>query len=411
MLCQHGEALGVGAGGIVHALRLRLVGVVVAGNAAAGHGHETRVAVGIVGVVDLVADAPEDHARVIAVAQDHVCEIALVPRGKGSVVALIFGRIYIVSLPPLVFGTFPLVKRLVYHEEAEDIAQRVQLGRVRIVAHADRVASHLLEFCEPAPPHLAGDSGTETARVVVQADALEQIGLPVEEKASVRMKAEASDADLHLMYLVGFPVGDIRFHRVQVRGFRRPEFGCLYGSGICDPHGGVRQDGCLRYGFAHQLSGIVKDDIGDSDHAALACGVDQIVDDFVVGAVVGGSRRVEENAVVCGIDVFGYSQCDLSRDAGAGKPARVGDLPPVDIHADDIVGIKTETVCHVISEGDVAVWTLAEVGGVAPYAAVFVDTVKVDADLLSLPRRVGGDADAIPANAACKISGAAGVLF
>ena len=317
----------------------------------------------------------------------------------------------IVSLPPFVLWPLPLVKRLVHHEEAEGIAQRVQLGRVWIVAHADRVAAHFFEQDEPAVPYLAGDSSAQAACVVVQADALEQIRFPVEEKSPVGMETESSDADLHLMNLIRLLVGDIRFHRVQVWGFRRPEFWGLYGSGICDTHRGACQDGCLRYGFAYQLSGIVKDDIGDSDHAALACGVDQIVDDLVVGAVVVGSWRVEEDAVVCGIDVFGYSQCDLSRDAGAGKPARVGDLPPVDIHADDIVGIKTETVCHVISEGDVAVWTLAEVGGVAPYAAVFVDTVKVDADLLSLPRGIGGDADAIPANAARKISGAAGVLF
>ena len=94
----------------------------------------------------------------------------------------------------------------------------------------------------------------------------------------------------------------------------------------------------------------------------------------------------------------------------AGSPYRFP-TTGVDIHTDDIVGIEMKTVRHVISKGDVTVWTLAEIGGIAPDAAVFVDAVKVDGNMLSAPRWIGGDADAIPADAASKISGAAGVLF
>ncbi len=324
MLCQHSEALGVGARGIVHALRLRFVGVVVAGNAVAWHSYKARMTVGIVGIVDLVSDAPQDHARVVAVAQDHVGEIALVPDGEIGVVALIFRGIDIVSLPPFVLWPLPLVKRLVHHEEAEDVAQRVQLGHVRIVAHADRVAAHFPEQDESAAPYLVGNGGAKAACVVMQADALELVRFPVEKKAPVRVKAKAADTDLHLMDLIRFLVGDICFHSVQIWTFRRPEPGCLYGSGIGDLYGGVRHDGCLRYGLAHQLSGIVKDDIGDSDQAVLVCRVDQFIDDLVVGAVIVDSRRVEEDAVVGGIDVFGYGERDFSRDAGACEPARVG---------------------------------------------------------------------------------------
>ncbi len=229
------------------------------------------MAVGIVGVVDLIADTPQDHAWVVAVAQDHICEITLVPHGKISVISLVLRGINIVSLPPLIFGSLPLIKRLIHHEKAKDITQRVQFGHMRIVAHADRVAAHFFELYEPAAPYLVGDSGAKAAGVVMQTDALEEIGFPVEEKASVGVKAEASDADLHLMYLIRFLVGDIRFHRVQVRVFRRPEFGGLYGSAICDLFGGMCHDGCLRDGFAYKFSCIVKNDVCDTDQTVLVC--------------------------------------------------------------------------------------------------------------------------------------------
>ena len=75
---QDGQTLHVRLSGIVHALRRGLVRVVVA-----RHGGEAGMAVGIVRIIDLVADAPHQNAGVIAIPAHQCFQIVLVPCGTG----------------------------------------------------------------------------------------------------------------------------------------------------------------------------------------------------------------------------------------------------------------------------------------------------------------------------------------
>ena len=77
---------------------------------------------------DLVADAPHHDARVIAVAADHVGQIALAPLVEELAIAE--ARLVLA----------PLVERLVHHDDAHAVAHLEQLRRGRIVAGADGVA-------------------------------------------------------------------------------------------------------------------------------------------------------------------------------------------------------------------------------------------------------------------------------
>ncbi len=84
-------------------------------------------------LVDLVADAPHDHAGVIPFSPDHGLQVPGVPGVEEP--AVIAGRL----APP------PAVERLDHHQEAHAIGQIQQLGRGRIVRRPERVAAHLLE--------------------------------------------------------------------------------------------------------------------------------------------------------------------------------------------------------------------------------------------------------------------------
>lgn len=78
---------------------------------------------------NLVADAPQDDARVIAIAQDHRVQIALPP----------IIEVFAVVLRILAF--FPAVKGLVQHQHAQPVAGIQKNGGGGIVAGADRVVA------------------------------------------------------------------------------------------------------------------------------------------------------------------------------------------------------------------------------------------------------------------------------
>ena len=207
------EAPRVGTVRVVGALLGRLVGVVIA-----GHRLEHGAGVGIVGIVDLVADAPGDDRGVVAVGVDHVDEVALAPLVEVPRIALVPRRIDIVPLPPLVLGVFPLVEGFIDDVETERVAEAIGFWGVWVVRHAHAVAAQLLERQQPSQPHLGGHRGAERPGILMQAHALERAGLAIDEKALLGVEAEAAYADGLLIagVLVGTPA-ERRAEPVEVR--------------------------------------------------------------------------------------------------------------------------------------------------------------------------------------------------
>ena len=190
------------------------------------------MAVGIVGIIDLVSDAPEDDGRMVSVAKHHGGQILFMPLREVLKVALVSGRINVVARGPLVLGVFPFVKGLVHHQEAQSVAQVIQLRHMRVVAGADGVAAHFLQGKQTPFPYLAGHSRAETARVVVDAYALQLHAASVQEEALVRIETEGTDADGALVYPVRSRSvhGKLRHQRIKRRIFRRPQPGIGYAS-------------------------------------------------------------------------------------------------------------------------------------------------------------------------------------
>lgn len=103
----------------------------------------------------VVADAPQHDTGMVPVTADQVGEIPLMPFGKTGIISFMFGRINIVPCAPFIFGSLPLVKGFVNHEETKRVAERIQLRHMGIVTHTDRIAAHVLQLGKTSVP----DSG------------------------------------------------------------------------------------------------------------------------------------------------------------------------------------------------------------------------------------------------------------
>ena len=225
MFCYGGQPFHVWLVRIVLPFCSRLVGVVVS-----RHFREQRMAVGIVGIIDFISDAPEDDGRMIAVSEDHGRQILFMPLGKILKIALMLRRIYVVSGGPFVFGVFPFVKGFVHHQKAQSVAQVIQLRHMRIVAGADGVAAHFLQRKKAPFPDLCRHGCAQAAAVVMDAYALQLHAAAVQEEAPVRIKTEGTDSCFPFIYPVRrlAVYGKLGDERVKCRGFRRPELGILH---------------------------------------------------------------------------------------------------------------------------------------------------------------------------------------
>src|SRR3569833_2453949 len=90
-------------------------------------------------LVDFVSDAPENHAGMIAIAEDHAFEIALPPVLEVEVIIL---RIFVAGLPA--------IKGFVDDQHAQAIAGIEEIARWRIVASAYGVVAVRLENLDAA---------------------------------------------------------------------------------------------------------------------------------------------------------------------------------------------------------------------------------------------------------------------
>ena len=151
--------------------------------------------IGVVGIVDLVADGPHDNRRMIAVAQDHVLNVAVGPLVKIGMVAGGAEARAVPVVHPFPFAVGPFVERLVHDEKAELVAKVEEFGGGRIVAAPNGVGAGLLENSQAAFPDLTRDGRAESAGVFVEADALELHGLAVEPEAGVGVELDGADAE------------------------------------------------------------------------------------------------------------------------------------------------------------------------------------------------------------------------
>ena len=177
--------------------------------------HEAD-ALGIHLIPHLIACAPDDHGRVIAVSADEVHDV-LPP---------VLFEVKRIAGRGLFFGYHPFIHKLVHHQKAQLVAQIHKLVRTGIVRRADAVRSHFFEQPEASLPYLVGHGGSQASGVVVQVDAVYLHPLPVQQEALFGAELQRADPEAGI-HLVDCPAADLdsRPQRVEDRGFDRPQHG------------------------------------------------------------------------------------------------------------------------------------------------------------------------------------------
>ena len=115
---QHRQTARIWFAHIVHTLGGRFIGIVIA-----KHFLKKWRDIGIIGIIDLIADGPEDYAGMVAISFDHAFQISLVPLRKILCIAEVLRRIDIVTVPPFVFGALPFVEGLIHDQQSHLVAQ------------------------------------------------------------------------------------------------------------------------------------------------------------------------------------------------------------------------------------------------------------------------------------------------
>ena len=128
-------------------------------------------ALGVGALGDFVADAPEDHAGMVAVAQDHGVQIALPPVLEEPVVVV------------GVLALLPAVEGFVHDQHAQPVAGVEEGRRGRIVAGADGIEAAGLQQLDAALLGAVNGRRAQRPVVVVHAAALAQLsGWPLSGK-------------------------------------------------------------------------------------------------------------------------------------------------------------------------------------------------------------------------------------
>ena len=134
---------------------------------------------------NLVADAPHDDARVVAVGEDEVLDIAVAPVVEETGIAVFALRID------------PHIKAFCHHHHTQRVAD-IHLHLTRhIVRCSDGVTAHLFHQLDLSDEGGLVDGGTERSQVVVQTDTLD---LPRDAiQLETAFFGDADGADTHLV--------------------------------------------------------------------------------------------------------------------------------------------------------------------------------------------------------------------
>ena len=180
--------------------------------------------IGVIGIINLITNAPQNHGRMVSVPPHHAPQIRFVPEREILEVSLMLRRIYVMPHRPLVFRILPLVKGFIHHQKSQPIAQIIQLRHVGIMTAPDGITATFLQLQQPPLPDLRRYGCPQHTAVMMNADSFQLDFLPVQEKASVRIKGNTANphpAFLRKVFL--FPLRAVPGAQcIQIRGFHRP---------------------------------------------------------------------------------------------------------------------------------------------------------------------------------------------
>ncbi len=163
-------------------------------------------------VVNLIADAPQDDAGMIAVSSHKAGHVPRLPVPKKA--RIIIGRL----------RALPHIEGLIHDQQSHLIGQIQCLCRKRIVGEADGIGAHLLHDAVLPGKCIPVKGRAQCSLVRVQADAVELHVPAVQRKAPVRSKGDLPEADPDPLGLqkAAVPSNETHLQKIEHRIFDVP---------------------------------------------------------------------------------------------------------------------------------------------------------------------------------------------
>ena len=409
---QHVDQIAVAAAGIIAAggraggiLRLDPVDDVL-GNAGIGTGLTP-----VGSLLHLIAQRPEDHGGIVAVAAHRGFCRSLCPRhgaiGAVRAVADLLGEIPGEIIGIAVFRIHPAVEQLLNDQQAQFVADINEILVSRIMAGADGIDAHILHFGQLAIHGVIAGNAAQRALIVVQAHAVELDIFPVEMEAAA-VEAEIAEAKRGVVAVRQLTAGvDLRMNGVEIRrvgtpqrrtGDRRAGGNCFHRT-RADGSRGLRRAG--RRSAIRRIDGVLNRHFRGSAAVVLHLHLH-----LHRAGTLGNVRRGDIGAVVGNVNGIRCDQGHITVNTAAGVPAAGGD--GVDRFDCDHIfrcTVAGDKVGNVDCEGGVAIVIFANKRAIDVDIGVGVNAVKIQQQGLARIACRQDKALAVPAGAAGQEAG------
>ncbi len=326
---------------------------------------------------NLVADAPDDHTRMVAVATHHRRQVLPPPALEiGGVVIWVLGRL-------------PSVESLFHDQHAELVACVEHGRRGRVVRGPYGIEAAGLQQLDLALFRAIDRGCAKQAVVVMHAAAAQLVWLAVDPQPLKRIDLDLAYAERG-GHAIKALVGQVEqaFHGVELGAFRRPEarFGEI------EIRIGLRRSRATVLG--DDLSGRVADPGGE--HCARNRTADA-GDDADSGLCRRDRLRANDQPPPLKIRGAGDVQSNVAVDAGSRVPAAVA-AKVGHTHSEEVLAGGIKVWLQVEAERRVAVRPLAQHDAVQPDLGIHVDAVEFDLHARVLRQRRQAEALPVPAD-------------
>ena len=362
--------------------------------------------IGIVRVIHLVADRPEEDRRVVPVAAHHVRHVAFDPHLEEVITAVETGRADVPPLDPLALGELPLVRSLIHDQQPQFVAQVVDHRSLRIVAHADGVHTDSAQVLQTPAPHFGRDSRTQHPGIVMQADPFDLHPAAVQGKPPVGIECQRAEAGTEAAPVDPLTVAQqIGLQRIEVRIVEIPPVG------IVQPET-KRSAEAVRIarhdtlpGRSHLHTVRVTERYGHLQPVGRGHVPLQRIIHSQKGPAIGQRLHTTGGPPLREVDLGSRHDPDVAVDARTGIPPRIGITAVIHPHGQHIVA-RLQVGGHVVEERNVAIGAAAEQMSVQIDLTAVVNPFEIDVVACGGVRH--GKVLAVPGDPAGQVTRAAG---
>ena len=156
------------------------------------------VRIRIIGIIHLIANAPQENRRVISVATHHIHHVLFHPFLEEIERTIITWFTSVPSFYPFAFRKFPFIESLVFYQQSHLITKVIECGSLWIMTHSNGVYANLLEVFQSSFPYIARNYGSQSTSIMMQTYSFHFHPLTIQGKSLIGVELQGSQSCSHL---------------------------------------------------------------------------------------------------------------------------------------------------------------------------------------------------------------------